>query len=109
MNWYAKKVWGLIETTIETIEGFIINFDRDEIRTLIENYIFDKLYNKIFMVSDDEDMKNLQIREKIKILQQYVKPSMLGINKKHLNMKALSRAINGELMRGAEDEPGEES
>lgn len=99
----------MIETTIETIDGFIINFDQDEIKTLIENYIFEKLYDKLFVVLDDDEMKNVQIREKIKILQQYVKPSMLGIEKKHLNMKLMSRAITGNVIRNAKVKFSKES
>ena len=98
----------LIEDTVEAIDGFIINFDKGEIQALIENYIYAKLYKKLFAVSDDEEMKNVQIREKIKILQQYVKPSMLSIEQRHLNMKVLSKAIQGPLTRDAEDQRGEE-
>lgn len=62
------------------------------------------MYDKLFVILDDEEMKNVQIREKIKILQQYVKPSMLGIDKIHLNMKTLSKAINGWVNRNPKTE-----
>ena len=100
---YFKQVYDLVDITIEKIDGFIVNFDKDEIKTLMENFIFEKLYNRLFLISEDQESKNVQIREKIRILQQYVKPSMLSIEKRDLNMKVLSRAISGNLTRVAKD------
>ena len=94
-----EEVEELIESTIDSIDGFIVNFDEEEVRSLIESFVYEELYPRLFTVSDDDEMKNEQIKEKIKILQNYIKPSMLGIEKKHINMKILSQAINGKVKR----------
>lgn len=59
-------------------DNFLKNFSDVRTKELIENYIFEALHKYIFLISDDEEMKNKQIKEKVGILQTYIKPELLG-------------------------------
>ena len=74
-------------------ENFLKNFSDNQTKELIENYIFEALHKYIFKISDDEEMKNKQIKEKVGILQTYIKPELLGIPKEYINMKVYNTAI----------------
>lgn len=105
----SNKVTELISNTVETIEGFIVNFSEEETQNLIEHYIYKELYPRLFNISDDAEMKNQQIREKVRVLQTKVKPKMLGIDKKNLDMKFISQAVNGYLNRNQQNQQDKKS
>ena len=81
----------------------------DELILVIEDYVYEAAYRFLFIQSDDEEMKNAQIKEKITILQTHIRPQMLGISSQESHMALLDSAVKGELTRVREAQRGPKS
>lgn len=70
-----------------------------ELMLVIEDYVYEAAFRFLFTPTDDEEMKNSQIKEKITILQSHIRPEMLGITPKESHMKLLDTSVKGILTR----------
>ncbi len=97
---WDKKLLSIIDTVIAQIsDGFTSKIFFDDLSLLVEDYIYEATYRFLFIASDDEEMKNKQVIEKVSILQHHIKPEMLAISTTNSSMKIISTAINGNLRR----------
>ena len=58
------------------IDG-VLNYDED--KQIADDLLFFKLSKVMFIITDDDEMKNRQLRDKIGIIQNYIDFKLLGI------------------------------
>ena len=76
---------------------------------IVEDYIYEACHKFLFCPTDDDEMKNSQIREKITILQNHIKPDMLSIDASRANMQLITAAIHGIFIRNTKNKRIQES
>jgi hypothetical protein len=60
----------------------------------LEDLIYEIIYPKTFKTDEDFELLNIQLQEKLFILQNMVTPEMLGINQKHYAFNVYQLSIN---------------